>query len=192
MEKKNIWARAWWQLTNQVWEFCYSYDLWHNQESVEASVFFSAAQRDQKLPVRIWPLFHCLYVRSVLTYTPQSCFRTLEFDRVFLKSEVSFTFISSKFLIFFTLKMASLDCSCTASKSRGNTDMGGWIRIGAFPPIATFTFAASARYCHLYLTNTMDATVTFDWRRRKIQNPKTFLTTFETGVITPDRCNRQT
>ena len=60
-------------------------------------VFFSAAQRDQKLPGRIWPLFHCLYVRSVLTYTPQRCFRTLEFDRVFLKSEVSFTFISSKF-----------------------------------------------------------------------------------------------
>ena len=54
--------------------------------------------------------------------------------------------------------MASLDCSYRASKSRGNPDMGGWKQTGTFPP--TFTFAASARYCRLYFTNTVDAMVT--------------------------------
>ena len=66
--------------------------------------------------------------------------------------------------------MASLDCSYRASKSRRNTDMGGWKRIGTFPLI--FTFAASACYCRLYLTNTVDATVTVWLMSQK--NPKSW------------------
>ena len=47
---------------------------------------------------------------------------------------------------------------------------------GTFPP--TFTFAASARlYCRLYLTNTVDATVTVWLTSQKNPNPETFLTT---------------
>ena len=92
------------------------------------------------------------------------CFWTSEFGRVFLKSPVSFTsalcFSSS-----FYWNMASLDCSYRASRSRRNTDMGRRKRIGAFPP--TFTFAASARYCHLYFINTVDAllTVCLTWQK---------------------------
>ena len=92
------------------------------------------------------------------------CFWTSEFGRVFLKSPVRFTsglcFSSS-----FYWNMASLDCSYRASRSRRNTDMGRRKRIGAFPP--TFTFAASARYCHLYFINTVDAllTVCLTWQK---------------------------
>ena len=98
------------------------------------------------------------------------CFWTSEFGRVFLKSPVSFTsalcFSSS-----FYWNMASLDCSYRASRSRRNTDMGRRKRIGAFPP--TFTFAASARYCHLYFINTVDAllTVCLTWQKTK-KKPK--------------------
>ena len=76
------------------------------------------------------------------------CFWTSEFGRAFLKSVVSFTFIALSFLSSYW-NMASLDCSYRASKSRRNTDMEGGKRIATFP--LTFTFAASARYCRLYL-----------------------------------------
>ena len=46
----------------------------------------------------------CMYARFLRIRRNVACFRTLEFDRVLLKSEVSFTFISSKFLTFFILK----------------------------------------------------------------------------------------
>ena len=51
--------------------------------------------------------------------------------------------------------------------------MGRRKRIGAFPP--TFTFAASARYCHLYFINTVDAllTVCLTWQKTKKKNEQT-------------------
>ena len=56
-----------------------------------------------------------------------------------------------------------------------------------------FSFAASARYCRLYLSNIVDTTVNglIDRRRsRKIQNPETFLDNAgcvlsETAVLDP-------
>ena len=72
------------------------------------------------------------------------------------------------------------NCSYRASKSRRNTDMWGWkhVKMNWYVPGPTFTFAASAcLYCCLYLTNTVDATVTVCLTLQKNQNPETFLTT---------------
>ena len=65
-----------------------------------------------------------------------------------------FRSFSSQFLYLLTKirQVASLDSKgeYSASKSRRNTDMGGWKQINTFP--TTFNFAASAHYCHFYLT----------------------------------------
>ena len=61
-------------------------------------------------------------------------------------------YLSSKiFFIFFTLKHGKLwfqrwNCSCRASKSRGNTATEGWKRTGTFP--LTFTFADKHGGCN--------------------------------------------
>ena len=91
-------------------------------------------------------------------------FKLQSSGHVFLKSAVSFTSALSFLSFLQLLKHGKWNCSYRASKSRRNTDMGGWL----FPP--TFTFATSARYCCLYLTNTMDAMVTV-WLTSQ-QNPK--------------------
>ena len=91
-------------------------------------------------------------------------FKLQSSGHVFLKSAVSFTSALSFLSFLQLLKHGKWNCSYRASKSRRNTDMGGWL----FPP--TFTFATSARYYCLYLTNTMDAMVTV-WLTSQ-QNPK--------------------
>ena len=85
---------------------------------------------------------------------------------MFLKSAVSFTSALNILSFLQLLKHGKWNCSYRTSKSRRNTDMGWWL----FPP--TFTFATSARYCRLYLTNTVDAMVTV-WLTSR-QNPKSW------------------
>ena len=94
-----------------------------------------------------------------LVYFDLFCvFLTLCFKvRCFWTSECVFSCFrsfSSQFLYLLTKirQVASLDSKGenSASKSRRNTDMGGWKRIDTFP--TTFNFAASAHYCHFYLT----------------------------------------
>ena len=89
------------------------------------------------------------------------CFWTSEVGRVFLKSAVSFTSALSFLSFLQLLKHGKWNCFYRASKSRRNTDMGGWL----FPP-------TSACYCRLYLTNTVDAMVTVWLTSQK--NPKSW------------------
>ena len=70
-------------------------------------------------------------------------FKFVEISRMFLKSVKFYLYTALSFLSSVYWNIASIDFSYRASKSRRNTDMGGWKRIGTFS--LTFTFAASAR-----------------------------------------------
>ena len=122
--------------------------------------------------VNVCDCYWYISIRFACFYVP--CFWTLEFGRVILKNSKFYIYRSKFFhlLLYNVQSMASLDCSCRASKSWRNTDMGKWKLIGTFS--LTFTFAASARYCscRLHLTNTVDATVTVWLTSQK--NPKSW------------------
>ena len=124
-----------------------------------SSSLLSGPLRKQKVVVcDFWSIhFLCFKVHCFWTSS--------EFDRVFLKSALSFTSIALLFLSSFILKHDKFTFflkSFLIQKKHKYGGGGGWVggawkRIGTFPP--TFTFAASARYGCLYLTNAVDATV---------------------------------
>ena len=102
----------------------------------------------------------------------------LRFDVLLvLLCDVNFSpFISQVFLAFLLkhgkFRLPRLNCSYRASTSRRNTDMGGWKRIGTFPP--TFNFATLPP---LFDKQGLDAMVTVWLTSKKTpRNPETFLT----------------
>ena len=120
-----------------------------------SSSLLSGPLRKQKVVVcDFWSIrFLCFKVHCFWTSS--------QFDRVFLKSALSFTSIALLFLSSFILKHDKfrflLQSFHIQKKHRYWGEGGWWKRIGTFPP--TFTFAASARYGRLYLKNEVDATV---------------------------------
>ena len=87
----------------------------------------------------------------------------LRFVALFLKSTLSFTLVLS-FFNFFILKCGKFkfqtwNCSYTASKSRGNTEMEGWKRTDTFP--LTFKFADKHSGC--YSNSLIDVTEEFEF-----------------------------
>ena len=74
---------------------------------------------------------------------------TSEFGRVFLKSRVRFALVIF-FKSSFHWNMANLDRFYGASKCRRNIDMGGWKRIGTFPPTLTLICSFCLLLRHLF------------------------------------------
>ena len=74
---------------------------------------------------------------------------TSEFGRVFLKSRVRFALVIF-FKSSFHWNMANLDRFYGASKCRRNIDMGGWKRIGTFPPTLTLICSFCLLLPHLF------------------------------------------
>ena len=78
------------------------------------------------------------------------CFCVSRFVALFLKSTLSFTLVLSSFNFFILkrgkFKFQTWNCSYTASKSRGNTEMEGWKRTDTF--LLTFKFADKHSGCY--------------------------------------------
>ena len=86
----------------------------------------------------------------LVDFDPFCVFLCSRFVALFLKSTLSFTLVLS-FFNFFILKRGKFrfrtwNCSYTASKSRGNTDMEGWKRNDTF--LLTFKFADKHSGCY--------------------------------------------
>ena len=127
-----------------------------------SSSLLSGPLRKQKVVVCDFWSIRCLCFKVHCFWTSS------EFDRVFLKSTLSFTSIASFPIVFYTetwqvyilpkeLPHPEETQIWGGGGGGGGGGVGAWKRIGTFPP--TFTFAASARYGRLYLTNAVDATV---------------------------------
>ena len=84
----------------------------------------------------------CVFLSSLL-------FMTSKFGLVFLKSRVRFALVLF-FKSSFHWNMAKIDRFYGASKCRRNIDMGGWKRIGTFPPTLTLICSFCLLLRHLF------------------------------------------
>ena len=99
------------------------------------------------------------------------CFKVrCVWSRVSEKRSNFYLYSSKFFYLLIYWNMVSFKCSYRASKSKWNTDMEGWKRIGTSP--LTHFFVSFCLLLLLLLVITEDATVTVRWMLQK--NPKSW------------------